>query len=244
MGILVAVTALALLQAPPASPPAAPPVEETTRTVDFRVTGEKGAPVEGLTADEVVVMENGTARSVLRVQRDTRPLTVAILVDTSAPQATNLRLNIVKAVGTFVRKPLERRFYETFAPRALERGWLRLFAIRARERFLAVQVGYAYRSSFLQLQEGFDPEAPSGIGNVLRARVIERCIEEGLTTYDFLGDHTEHKRRWSAQARDGFDLLIWRPTLKNRLATSLPLWPTGRYLRAQGVPPDGFGAPA
>ena len=37
--------------------------------MDFRVTGEKGAPVEGLTADDVVVIENGTARSVLRVQR-------------------------------------------------------------------------------------------------------------------------------------------------------------------------------
>jgi hypothetical protein len=115
MGILVAVAALALLQAPPASPPAAPLVEETTRTVDFRVTGEKGAPVEGLTADEVVVMENGTARSVLRVQRDTRPLTVAILVDTSAPQATNLRLNVVKAVGNFVRKLPEGARYSLWA---------------------------------------------------------------------------------------------------------------------------------
>jgi VWA domain-containing protein len=115
MGILVAVTALALLQAPPASPPAAPVVEETTRTVDFRVTGEKGAPVEGLTADEVVVMENGNARNVLRVQRDTRPLTVAILVDTSAPQATNLRLNIVKAVGEFVRKLPEGARYSLWA---------------------------------------------------------------------------------------------------------------------------------
>jgi CelD/BcsL family acetyltransferase involved in cellulose biosynthesis len=152
------------------------------------------------------------------------------------------RWSAVGQVGTFVRKPMERRFYEAFAPRALERGWLRLFAIRERDRFLAVQIGYAYGSSFLQLQEGFDPEAPSGIGNVLRVRVIERCIEEGLTTYDFLGDHTEHKRRWSARARDGFDLLIWRRSLKNRLATSLPLWPTGRYLQAHGEPQDGLGA--
>lgn len=141
-------------------------------------------------------------------------------------------------VGTFVRKPLERRFYQAFAPRALERGWLRLFAIRVGSRFLAVQLGYAYGSSFLQLQEGFDPEAPPGIGNVLRTRIIERCIEEGLTTYDFLGDHSEHKRRWSARPREGHDLLIWRRTLKNRLSFGLPLWPTGRYLRAQGVPAD------
>lgn len=115
MGIIGIVVASALLQAPPAPPAAAPMVEEITRTVDFRVTGEKGAPVEGLTADEVVVMENGTARSVLRVQRDTRPLTVAILVDTSAPQATTLRLNLVNAVGGFVRQLPEGARYSIWA---------------------------------------------------------------------------------------------------------------------------------
>jgi hypothetical protein len=104
MGIIRTVLALALLQAPPPSPATPPPVEEITRTVDFRVTGEKGAPVEGLTPEEVAVIEDGTARAVLRVQRDTRPLTVAILVDTSAPQATTLRLNVVTAVGSFVRQ--------------------------------------------------------------------------------------------------------------------------------------------
>src|SRR5262245_35424614 len=114
MGILGFV-AFALLQAPPASPAAAPPVEETTRTVDFRVTGEKGAPVEGLTADEVAVMENGTARAVLRVQREPRPLTVAILVDTSAPQATTLRLNVVNPVATFVRQLPEGARYSLWA---------------------------------------------------------------------------------------------------------------------------------
>jgi len=148
----------------------------------------------------------------------------------------HLRWGAEGQVGTFVRKPLERRFYEVFAPRALERGWLRAFAIREGERFLAVQFGYAYASSFLQLQEGFDPEAPPGIGNVLRGRVIERCIEEGLTTYDFLGEHTEHKRRWLARPRAGRDLFIGRDTLKNRLPFAVPLWPTGRYLRAQGLP--------
>ena len=104
MGLVRTVLAFALLQAPAAPPASPPPVEEFTRTVDFRVTGEKGARVEGLTPEEVAVIEDGTARAVLRVQRDTRPLTVAILVDSSAPQATTFRLNLVTAVGSFVRQ--------------------------------------------------------------------------------------------------------------------------------------------
>ena len=148
-------------------------------------------------------------------------------------------------VGTFVRKPLEQRFYRLFGPRALERGWLRLFAIRMNGRFAAVQVGYAYNQSFLQLQEGFDPEGPPGLGNVLRGKVIERCIREGIRQYDFLGGHTEHKRRWLANPRNGHDLLISRRCFRNGPLISLPLWPTGRYLREAGLPapedpPAGF----
>jgi CelD/BcsL family acetyltransferase involved in cellulose biosynthesis len=134
-------------------------------------------------------------------------------------------------VGTFVRKPFEARFYRAFSRRALERGWLRLYALRAGSDFQAVQIGYAYRGTFHQLQEGFDPEASSGAGNVLRGLVIERCIEEGLTAYDFLGGFTEHKKRWQARPRPGCDLFIGRRSLKNALVFRAGLWPTGRYLR-------------
>jgi hypothetical protein len=105
MGTLWAAVVLALMQAPPA-PPAdtAPPADIATRTVDFRVIGEKGAKVEGLTAEEVAVIEDGSARIVTRVSRDARPLTVAILVDSSAPQASNYRLHLVNAVASFVRQ--------------------------------------------------------------------------------------------------------------------------------------------
>jgi VWFA-related protein len=84
--------------------PATQEAEAPTRTLDVWIVDEKGAPVEGLTSQEVAVMEDGSARIVTRVERDTRPLTVAILVDSSAPQATSYRLNLVEAVAGFVRK--------------------------------------------------------------------------------------------------------------------------------------------
>ena len=139
-------------------------------------------------------------------------------------------------VGTFVRKPFEARFYRTFTRRALERGWLRLYALRNASHFQAVQIGYAYGRTFHQLQEGFDPAASSGAGNVLRGQVIERCIEEGLTTYDFLGGFTEHKKRWLARERHGCDLFVGRRSVKNALVFTPGLWPTGRYLRVAPPP--------
>jgi CelD/BcsL family acetyltransferase involved in cellulose biosynthesis len=133
--------------------------------------------------------------------------------------------------GSFARKPLMQRFYEVFAPVALDRGWLRLYTLRVAGRDCAVQFGYAYGGAFLQLQEGFAPDAPPGIGNVLRLRVIRACIEQGLHAYDFLGGFNEHKRRWGAQPRTGCDVFCGRRSLKNALLFAKPIWPTGRFLR-------------
>ena len=137
--------------------------------------------------------------------------------------------------GTFKRKPQELDFYRRFTEVALARDWLRLFALKRGDEFLAVQIGYAYKGSFLQLQEGFDPGGEAGQGNVLRARVIEACIQEGLTTYDFLGEYTEHKRRWLAQARTGYDLLVTHGGVRSAGLRRLGVWPSGRYLRPEGA---------
>lgn len=96
MGLLGAALALALLQAPPPA--------TTTRTVDFWVLGEKGQPVEGLGVAEVAVLEDGAARGVTELTRDTRPLTVAIVVDSSAPLGTTFRLQVVDPVVAFIRQ--------------------------------------------------------------------------------------------------------------------------------------------
>ncbi|HVY60261.1 MAG TPA: GNAT family N-acetyltransferase, partial [Planctomycetota bacterium] len=105
--------------------------------------------------------------------------------------------------GTFVRKPFEARFYHEFTRTALERGWLRLAAVKVGDAVKAVQIGYVYKKTFYSLQEGFDPEGPPGVGNALRIKVIEACIAEGVTTYDFLGEVTEHKIRWQAKRCEG-----------------------------------------
>jgi CelD/BcsL family acetyltransferase involved in cellulose biosynthesis len=117
--------------------------------------------------------------------------------------------------GAFREQPLEESFYRLFTQEALRHGWLRLYGLLDGNDIKAVQIGYVYRRVFHQLQEGFDPEYLKGAGNVLRARLIEDCIAEGVETYDFLGEMSEHKRRWLSEERTGHDLVIARKTLKN-----------------------------
>jgi CelD/BcsL family acetyltransferase involved in cellulose biosynthesis len=133
--------------------------------------------------------------------------------------------------GTFNRKPLEARFYRLFLPHALGAGWLRMYLLELEHEAKAVQVGYCYNQTYLQLQEGFDPESYPGIGNFLRQKSLELMIDEGIMAYDFLGGHTEHKRRWGSVKRTGYEVFFIRKSVKSLPFMLRDIWPTGRYLK-------------
>jgi VWFA-related protein len=74
------------------------------RSLNVAITDEKGAAVEGLLATDLAVIEDGVAREVTRVERDRRPLTLTLLLDSSAAVGTAWRLNVIEAVEEFVRR--------------------------------------------------------------------------------------------------------------------------------------------
>ena len=73
------------------------------RVVQVSITDKQGRPVDGLMAEEVALLENGVARDLASIQRDDRPLTAAVLVDTSQAVASQLRLIVIEAVGSLLR---------------------------------------------------------------------------------------------------------------------------------------------
>jgi VWFA-related protein len=94
MGTLLLSTLLAL-QAPAA---------EEVRAFVATITSDKGgAVVPGLGPDEVAIVENGVARDLVSIDADERPMTVALIIDTSEATASGLRLDLVAAAGTFLR---------------------------------------------------------------------------------------------------------------------------------------------
>ena len=132
--------------------------------------------------------------------------------------------------GSFVRRPLLSKFYRAFATRVVDRGWLGVFTLKEGDEMKAIQYGYLYGEAYHQMQEGYDPDYVDGAGNALRYRAIEDCIEKGIRAYDFLGVHTEHKRRWGAEVRGGYDVFLGRPTMKTLPLFLRPVWPTGRFI--------------
>ena len=90
--------AIVLLAAP------AQAAEVESRSVNVVVTEDKGAPIQSLAPEEVAVVENGTTRTLQRLEKDRRPLKLALLVDTSEPMGAFYRLQIVDPILRFLAK--------------------------------------------------------------------------------------------------------------------------------------------
>jgi VWFA-related protein len=73
-----------------------------TRYVPLSVTDDKGAAVKGLAREDLAVLENGVARDLVSFGLDERPLTVALLVDSSEAVRSTYRIQIVPALEAFV----------------------------------------------------------------------------------------------------------------------------------------------
>jgi VWFA-related protein len=84
--------------------PAAGPADLEPRSVTVMVTDDKGAPIQSLSPEEVAVVENGTTRTLQRLEKDRRPLKLALLVDTSEPMGAFYRLQIVDPILRFLAK--------------------------------------------------------------------------------------------------------------------------------------------
>src|SRR5262245_49077475 len=74
-----------------------------TRTVSVAVTDSAGHPVEDLAPDELALVENGVVRDIVQIAPDERPLTVAILVDSSEEISSTYRLYLIAAVKGLVK---------------------------------------------------------------------------------------------------------------------------------------------
>ncbi len=105
----LAVAILLAVQAPAAPPKTAEGTE--IRALTVTLVDDKGQEVTDVSAADVALEENGVHRDIASFARDTRPLAVAILVDSSAAVSSSYRLNVVDAVvGLVARLPEGTRY--------------------------------------------------------------------------------------------------------------------------------------
>jgi hypothetical protein len=81
--------------------PAAGAAGDGVRSVTVAVYTKEAAPVEDLRPDELAIAENGRAKAVLGLDRDHRPLDVALILDSSAAMGSLYRRDLVDAALGF-----------------------------------------------------------------------------------------------------------------------------------------------
>ncbi|HYN05296.1 MAG TPA: VWA domain-containing protein [Vicinamibacteria bacterium] len=85
-----------------AAPATAPGTE--IRALTVTLLGEKDQEVTDISAADIALAENGVSRDITSFKPDRRPLSVAIIVDTSLAMGASYRLNVVDAVVGFVAR--------------------------------------------------------------------------------------------------------------------------------------------
>jgi VWFA-related protein len=95
-----------LAQAAPATAPGT-----QVRALTVTLLGDKGQEVTDVSAEDVALTENGVSRDITSWKPDRRPLSLAVIVDTSAAMGASYRLNVVEAVvGLVARLPEGARY--------------------------------------------------------------------------------------------------------------------------------------
>ncbi|HUL78574.1 MAG TPA: VWA domain-containing protein [Vicinamibacteria bacterium] len=74
------------------------------RALTVSLLDEKDQAATDVSAADVALLENGVARDIVSFKPDHRPLSVAVIVDSSAAVGSAYRLNVVEAVGGLVTR--------------------------------------------------------------------------------------------------------------------------------------------
>ena len=137
----------------------------TDRLMYVSVLTKDGAPVTNLAAADFVVREDGVVREVVRAERATEPITLAVLVDTS------------QAAASYV--PDVRRALAGFVKRMAERNRVAIIGFGERPTVFT-----DYTHDLTLLGKGVDRVFPiAGSGSYLLQAVEETC--DGLAKRDY-----------------------------------------------------------
>ena len=103
--------------------------------------------------------------------------------------------------------------YRRFARRAARQGWLRLHILEVGGEPVAANYSCVFANRAFLLKTGFDERyAEFSPGFVLLGEALRLSIDEGLTSYEFLGEADIYKTRWTDQIRPRVTVRAYRST--------------------------------
>jgi len=129
-----------------------------------------------------------------------------------------------------------KKFYSEVTEKCLAQGWLAFWLLELDGRAAALELGFQYSNAYYFLQGGFDTGLSSlGVGIVLKAKILQALVQEGVRCYDFLGGGEDYKLRWGAELRSYHNLRCALPGSKGALYLKMEtsLGRTKEWVRAR-----------
>jgi CelD/BcsL family acetyltransferase involved in cellulose biosynthesis len=145
-----------------------------------------------------------------------------------------MRLASREQVGIFGDTKV-RNFHLDIATSFAEKGWLLLSFVMLNGQPAAAQYNFKYGNKLYFYQSGFNPRfSKYGLGSLLHMWLIDRCLSEGMSEYDFLRGDEGYKRRWTRSSRVNLrftaaqkrmiPILLKRTRLAGKLESVAELW--------------------
>ena len=142
--------------------------------------------------------------------------------------------------GTAIRsRPDSRRFYEQIARWAAQRDLLRLFFLRVDGRAVAFAFVLQDHQRLYDLKSGFDEAfAHASPGVLITREMLSYAAQEGLSTFEFLGDTADWKLRFATGAHALHEVQIFgrSPVAAGQWLAQTYGGPCVRYVRTHTRP--------
>jgi CelD/BcsL family acetyltransferase involved in cellulose biosynthesis/Fe-S-cluster containining protein len=99
-----------------------------------------------------------------------------------------------------------------------QRNWLRLYFLTVDGKPVAAEYSLEYGGRMYGHLCGFDPDySKYSVGNLLLWKVLEICVEKGISEYDFMQGDEPYKSDWTAKHRQNMTVSFVNNKLSSKL---------------------------
>ena len=103
--------------------------------------------------------------------------------------------------GRFMNEKAQEITYQT-AKYFDQNNWLRLYFLTVNDIPVAVELNLEYKGKMYCHLKGFDPDYYRyRVGSLLTLKVLEQCIDRGITEFDFMQGNEAYKFEWTDKYR-------------------------------------------
>ena len=113
----------------------------------------------------------------------------------------------LKGLPGAINTQITRDFFIDLSRKLANNGWLALYFLTANDEPIAGLYCVEYDHTMYEILSGFDPDfSRYSVGNLLHAKVIEKCIEKKIEEFDFMKGDESYKLKYTKMMRRNWNI--------------------------------------